>query len=1173
MSASPARHDSRKRLPAAPAPTAEPPSPATAPLLDPGAASAAAPVDTRVSSMATEAGSTGSRERIPVGPGGVGLAYGAPAAWYPVSDPPSRPSKTRPPELREDVLSRTRLLDWLDAKIHRRVVAVVADAGYGKTTLLADFSRHTRLRTIWYRLDQEDADVVTFVRYLHASCREVAPGFGEATAALLRDVGGLGSPPEVLVDTMARDLASLSDQPSVLILDDVHALDRVPDVQRALREIVTRAPDRLTVVLSGRRKPPVSLARLRTLGEVADLTADDLRFDHAETETLFRETYQRPLDRETLAALETRTEGWAASLHLVRAAIRDRSDVEVRRFIRGLTAAQGPLHDYLAEEVVGDLEPALQSYLMRTALLVEVEPDGAAAAAEVEPVVIEEHGVAAERLGLLSRPAGRGGSGARRYHPLVQEFLVARLRREVGTDGIQAIHRRIATAAEGSDWRRAAHHYAEAGDTDDLHRVLVAATRSIMSTGDYAIAEGFIHRLPPSDDIPWFDIVLSRRALQAGRVDEALTRARRAVDSFEAEGSDRHFAVANLMSMAYYSGDEGLASQLSASLVQQEADQIVDAIARGTAALIEAARGGDLLILESRLRAIASVLRQASGGHYLGVTMLNLACVYRARGDAERALECADDALEAFGDSAASAERSSSHLVRGWALAHLGRREEAAPELDAGLSLVRDSVPHEAIAEFTDILGSYFDSEDAQERIDALAGKPRPNWEAGDHLLALAKAENLTRLGDYAGAADCLADAATDPMTLDVSYRSRRAAAIATLAALRDDPDAVALSDLAIAEARCQNADFYETKASLAQGVALRDGPALSRRVLIAAEPHPSAITAFAEIISCRPTLLNEDATRTFTEQMLAGPKRWAQSLRPTVRARDGMEALAAARLLERVGERRDVSLLREAGRRHRRAREFDPVAVRVARRVAPRVVVHDLGPVSVDVGDRHILSSDVRRKVLSLVCFLATRPGLTATRDQALEALWPDLAPEPGSNSLNQTVYFLRRVFEEDYREETSPGYVFSDQEMIRLDAHLVDTDATACLRLLRAVGASADISVVSELSERYRGRFALDFEYEDWASSFRNDLHARYLETLERTILSLTQIGDYSSAIRLAHRVLAVDPDAENVELATIRLYRAMGSLAAAAERYARYAETMRSEYGTAVPPLDQL
>jgi DNA-binding SARP family transcriptional activator len=169
--------------------------------------------------------------------------------------------------------------------------------------------------------------------------------------------------------------------------------------------------------------------------------------------------------------------------------------------------------------------------------------------------------------------------------------------------------------------------------------------------------------------------------------------------------------------------------------------------------------------------------------------------------------------------------------------------------------------------------------------------------------------------------------------------------------------------------------------------------------------------------------------------------------------------------------------------------------------------------------------------------------------------------------------VYFLRRVFEEHYREDSSPGYVISDQEMIRLDAELVDTDASACIRLLRAADSAATGDVVWELAERYAGRFALDFEYEEWASSFRNDLHARYLETLERAILHLTQSGDYEAAVRLAHRVLEVDPSADSVELATIRLYRAMGSLSAAAERYGRYVATMRSEYGTAVPPLDQL
>ena len=89
-----------------------------------------------------------------------------------VSGYPIQIGKVQRPPLREETLARHRLLDWLDVKIHNRVVFVIADAGYGKTTLLADFSRRTRLRTLWYRMDEEDRNWVTFLSYLVAAGRE-----------------------------------------------------------------------------------------------------------------------------------------------------------------------------------------------------------------------------------------------------------------------------------------------------------------------------------------------------------------------------------------------------------------------------------------------------------------------------------------------------------------------------------------------------------------------------------------------------------------------------------------------------------------------------------------------------------------------------------------------------------------------------------------------------------------------------------------------------------------------------------------------------------------------------------------------------------------------------------------------------------------------------------------
>ena len=80
-----------------------------------------------------------------------------------------------------------------------------------------------------------------------------------------------------------------------------------------------------------------------------------------------------------------------------------------------------------------------------------------------------------------------------------------------------------------------------------------------------------------------------------------------------------------------------------------------------------------------------------------------------------------------------------------------------------------------------------------------------------------------------------------------------------------------------------------------------------------------------------------------------------------------------------------------------------------------------------------------IRRKVLALLCFLLTKPGLSSTRDQVLDGLWPDLDPVDALNSLNQTVYFLRRVLEENYVDDLSPGYLHHDSDLIWLDPELV--------------------------------------------------------------------------------------------------------------------------------------
>jgi DNA-binding SARP family transcriptional activator len=206
-------------------------------------------------------------------------------------------------------------------------------------------------------------------------------------------------------------------------------------------------------------------------------------------------------------------------------------------------------------------------------------------------------------------------------------------------------------------------------------------------------------------------------------------------------------------------------------------------------------------------------------------------------------------------------------------------------------------------------------------------------------------------------------------------------------------------------------------------------------------------------------------------------------------------------------------------------------------------------------------------------LCFLLTKPTMSSTRDQVLDALWPDLSPLDALNSLNQTVYFLRRVLEEPYVDDLSPGYLHHDSDLIWLDPELVISASNECRQLIKALPVSPSPDQVLAVVAAYKGRFALDFEYEEWASPYRDWLHASFLEIVERAVADDTASGHFERGINLARRVLDVDQTAEHVEVSLLRLYRASGAHAAAAEQYSHYASAMRDQLGVDPPPLESI
>jgi DNA-binding SARP family transcriptional activator len=236
-------------------------------------------------------------------------------------------------------------------------------------------------------------------------------------------------------------------------------------------------------------------------------------------------------------------------------------------------------------------------------------------------------------------------------------------------------------------------------------------------------------------------------------------------------------------------------------------------------------------------------------------------------------------------------------------------------------------------------------------------------------------------------------------------------------------------------------------------------------------------------------------------------------------------------------------------------------------------VTVQDLGKVSLQVGPLEVPGTSIRRKVLALICFLVTRPHFAATREEVIEAMWPDAAPTSAMNSLNQSVYFLRRVFEPAYSEETTAGYVRQDADLIWLDRDLVTARSQQCTDLVSRSERAGGSDVVRQLSETYVAKFALDFAYEDWSSDFRDWLHVSYLRVIERQIRAHVDAHQFDSAVALARRAVAIEPSNEELELTLLRLLRSSGAHSAAAEQYSHYATLLKRDLGVAAAPIDDL
>ena len=191
-----------------------------------------------------------------------------------------------------------------------------------------------------------------------------------------------------------------------------------------------------------------------------------------ETDRLFREAYQRPLDPDVVDQLIKRTEGWAALLMLVRTSLEDKAAPEARALVAQLSAARGDLYDFLAEEVLASLSPALTHFLTRVSVLVSVDAETGALVVDRPRRCGRADRRGRRRWASSAAPTARRRTGSIRSSATSSQPTSPR---RSATHAVRELHLRVAQALEPTDWFGSAWHYRAAGQPDDAARVIDAA--------------------------------------------------------------------------------------------------------------------------------------------------------------------------------------------------------------------------------------------------------------------------------------------------------------------------------------------------------------------------------------------------------------------------------------------------------------------------------------------------------------------------------------------------------------------------------------------------------------------------------------------------------------------------------------------------------------------------
>jgi ATP/maltotriose-dependent transcriptional regulator MalT/DNA-binding SARP family transcriptional activator len=1034
-------------------------------------------------------------------------------------------------------LSRSRLFRALDEARRRPAVWLAGPPGSGKTTLVSTYVRQRRLRTVWYRVQDDDADPATFFHYFGLA---VAATPGKRAAALPHLT------PEYLLNLPVFSRRFFEEVhrrlrgPCALVLDDYQEVPPDAALHQVIREMLDSLPEEMNLVVLSRTEPPPAFAALRARGSIALLGGDELSLTAAECGEI-AQLRGIEIGAPALQQLHQRTQGWTAGVVL---ALEQKTPVDGDAVLPPGATPQ-VLFDYFAGDIFGKMPPETQGLLLRASLL------PCMAAHRVVQLTGVPH---AERvLGELARTnyftlkmaQVQGAPPAvYQFHPLFREFLLRRAQEALPPAELAGLRQRAAAllAADGEVAEAVALLFAAQAWSDAL-RVVYAHAQQMLQQGRGRVLEGWLRALPVAllEQTPWALYWLGRCRLGYDPVEARahLERAFRLFERADGDAAGLFSAWASIVDTYIFEWGEFVSLDRWIDVLDQlllrhprlPTPEIETRVAHSmfTALMYRRPDRSDLPAWAERVR---SIIVNASDGrtqmllgdqlmHYYTSWTSDVAAGRLLLDSVRRPRDAAD-----FGPLAhiAWCGMEADHY---W---HTGAHDECQRRVKEGLETARQ-------------FGTQF---------------------AGSRLQAHGIAGSLMA-GDFTTAEKLLKLAAATISGKRLVYRAHYHF-LAFLSAFYQKDAVNAVTSVRVAAALADEAGVPVCQALYRLGLAHALFASGERRTALVQLAQARRIARRMHIFTTEFSCLS---TTTYFLLKRGKRKRAVPLLRRTLEiARQRgyvnrpfwtpafMRELFAAALEFGV----EVGYVHDLIRR----RKLSPPREALHLEGWPLPVkLYTLGRFSVLLDGKPLKSSGkAQRKPLELLMALIAFGGRDVSERQLTEALWPDAEGDAAHQACAVALHRLRKLLKCD-------DAISLQRNRLSLDPRHVWVDAWAFERVLGAEPGKVDASAAERAIALYQGPFLGEDADATWALPLRERLRARFVRRLAERGRELLYAGEFEPAIALFEKGLAADPLAEELYRNLMLCYQALDRRAEAIGVYRRCERTLAAALGVSPAP----